>query len=219
MIYTSADVASLVNWVSILSGIGGLVTGSISLTISLREKRRRIKVALQWGIDSTYEKTSGIVLWIYAANSGYQPVVIQSAGLHISGIPVPVIAAKPHAQNLFPLKLEPGEQFSTSLSSEVLIETFRLENFQGKRSLRGFVTTVFGEYQSSRVQIDVKRLETLVALVNNNAAYKDHKDFMRSVGNYSVKSFTDIEQWVESIAKGNFVVKDIMKSRGIESEG
>lgn len=209
MVYTSADLASLVTWVSILTGIGGLITGSISLTITLREKRRSIKVVLNWGVDPTYQKTSGIVLLIAAANSGYQPVVIQSAGLHIVGVTDPLIAAKPHVQSLFPMKLEPGDQFSTSISSEVLIQALRRSIPQGKSIVRGFVQTVFGEYHSAKVEIDVKQLETLVALVQNNASYKLLKDSLLPMGSVGLKSFPEVEHWVESISKGDVSANDI----------
>jgi hypothetical protein len=202
------ELVSIVDWVSIVTGVGGLVTGSISLTLSLREKRRNVKVALKWGIDTTYQKTSGIVLWIYAFNSGYQPVVIHNAGLHVSGLTDPLIAAKALSHNQFPLKLEPGEQYSTSISSEVLIEMFRSSNFQGKSNVHGYVQTVFGEYQSSRAYLDTKRLEDLVALVKDNARYKKYKDIMRSMGSLSMKSFTDVEQWLESIVKGSFEIRN-----------
>jgi hypothetical protein len=202
------ELASIVALVSIVTGISGLVTGSISLVITLREKRRNIKVALKWGIDTTYQKTSGIVLWIYASNDGYQPVVIHNAGLHVSGIAGPLLAAKPLSNNQFPLRLEPGDQYSTSFSSEVLIETFRSSNFQGKINFRGYIQTVYGEYQSSRTDLDIKKLEDLVALVKDNARYKEYKDFMRSMGNLSMKSFTDVEQWLESIVKGSFEIKN-----------
>src|SRR2546421_11016241 len=120
IVYSVAmELVSIVDWVSIVTGVGGLVTGSISLTISLREKRRNVKVVLKWGIDTTYQKTSGIVLWIYTVNGGYQPVVIHNAGLHVTGLASPLIAAKPLSNNQFPLRLEPGDQYSTSFSSEV----------------------------------------------------------------------------------------------------
>ncbi len=38
-----------------VAGVGGFVTGSISLLVMLREKRRRLTVTLRWGIDPTYE--------------------------------------------------------------------------------------------------------------------------------------------------------------------
>src|SRR5207245_2530853 len=137
-----------------------------------------------------------------------QPVVIHNAGLHVSGLAGPLIAAKPLSHNQFPLKLEPGEQYSTSISSEVLIEMFRSSNFQGKSNVRGYVQTVFGEYQSSRTYIDIKRLEDLVALVKDNARYKEYKDFMRSMGSLSMKSFTDVEQWLESMVKGSIEIRN-----------
>ncbi len=204
------DLASIVALVSIVTGIVGLVTGSISLVITLREKRRKIKVALRWGIDTTYEKTSGIVLWINAVNDGYQPVVIHNAGLHVRGVASPLIAAKPLSNNQFPLRLEPGDQYSTSMSSEVLIETFLSSNFQGQISVRGYIQTVFREYQSSRIDLDIKKLENLVALVKDSPEYKEYKDFMRSVGSLSMKSFIDVEQFLQSVIKGKFDIKNVI---------
>jgi hypothetical protein len=203
------ELASIVELISIVTGISGLVTGSISLAITLREKRRNVKVALKWGIDTSYQKTSGIVLWIYAVNDGYQPVVIHNAGLHVSGAASPLIAAKPLSHTQFPLRLEPGDQYSTSISSEALIEMFRPSNFQGKINVRGYIQSVFGEYQSSRTDLDIQKLVDLVALVKDNARYNEYRDFMRSMGSLSMKSFTDIEQWLQNIVKGSFEIKNV----------
>ena len=202
------ELVPIVEWVSIVAGIGGLLTGSISLAITLREKRRNVKVALKWGVDPAYQKTSGVVLWIYAVNDGYQPVVIHNAGLHVRGVASSLIAAKPLSRNQFPLKLEPGDQYSTSISAEALIELSQTLNPQGKINVRGYVQSVFGEYQSSRTDIDIKRLKELVELVKDNAKFKENKDSFQSIGSLSMNSFADVEQWLQGIVKGSIAIRN-----------
>jgi hypothetical protein len=206
------ELATIVELISIVTGIGGLVTGSISLVITLRERRRNVKVALKWGIDTTYQKTSGIGLWINAVNDGYQPVVIHNAGLHVTGVAALLIAAKPLSNKQFPLRLEPGDQFSTLISSEVLIEAFRPSNFQGKINVRGYIQSVFGEFQSSKTNLDIKKMEALVALVKGNTRYDEYRDSMRSMGSIIMQSFTDVEQWLQNIVKGSLEIKASQKN-------
>jgi len=204
------DLASVVQVLSIVTGISGLVTGGISLTITLREKRRNVKVALKWGIDTTYQKNSGIVLWIEAVNNGYQPVVIHNAGLNVSGLAGPLVALKPFSNNQFPSRLEPGNQYATSIPSETLFDMYRSGKFQGKINVRGYVLSVFGEYRSSKTNLDIKRLEDLVALVKDNVRYKEYKDFMHSKGSLNMKSFSDLEQWLQNLVNDSFEIKHVI---------
>ncbi len=204
------DLAFLVQVISIVSGISGLVTGSISLAITLREKRRNVKVALKWGIDATYEKTSGIVLWIYAEVAGYQPVVLQNAGLHVKGVRGSLLATKPLHQNHFPLKLESGDHFQTSISSEVLIDAFRALPTKGTITARGYVGTVFGEFQSAKITPDLKKLEDLIALVQNNANYTKYKSFQQTIGMLNMNSFTELEEYLHNIVQNGFEIKNVL---------
>jgi hypothetical protein len=48
----------------------------------------------------------------------------------------------------------------------------------------------------------------LVALVKDNAKYKEYKDLMLSIGSLSMGTFTDLEQWLQSVAKGGFEIKN-----------
>src|SRR5258706_14943643 len=99
-----------VDWITTatgLAGVGGFVTGGISLVVTLREKRRRPTVTLLWGIDPTYEQTSGIVLWIVTMNRGYQQIVLNGLGLRAQGFSGQLGALKPFIRKEMPLTLTP----------------------------------------------------------------------------------------------------------------
>src|SRR5258708_5453479 len=135
-----------VDWITAaagVAGVGGFVTGSISLLVMLREKRRRLTVTLRWGIDPTDEKTSGLVLWIVTMNRGYQPIVLNGLGLRVRGISGVLSALKPLMSKELPLTLTPGQDYATSLSSEVLLEQVRVMGLPTRVAVRGYVQTVF----------------------------------------------------------------------------
>lgn len=198
------------DWIARVTSIAALLIAGINLGVTLREKRRTLKVALRWGIDPAYHKTSGIVLWISVANVGRQPVVLNGAGLHVRGIPGALSAAKPLTNNQFPLALQPDNMFATSISSEVLLEMFRGLRRQGKVPMNAFVDTVFKEFRGPHITLDTTRLEELVARVKGNANYGRFKEFYRSVGSdLHMKSFDDLAQYLQTIAQQGFDIRQI----------
>ncbi len=178
-----------VDWIAAIAGIGGLVTGTISLAVTLREKQRTLKVALQWGINPTHQKTSGIVLLITIANIGYQPVTLNGARLLVRGVTEALTAVKPWTNKQFPTNLQPGGTFATSISSEVLLDMLRASAYRGRIPMRAVVETVFKDFKSSRVALNISRLEEMVAFVKVSTGYGQFKEFITPMGSIGMKSF------------------------------
>ena len=202
------------DWIATIAGIGGLVTGTISLAVTLREKRRTVKVALGWGIDPTYQKTSGIVLLITVANTGYQPVTLNGARLHIRGVTEALTAVKPWTNRQLPMNLQPGGTFATSISSEVLLEMVRARAHRGRIPMRAVVETVFKDFKSSRVVLNTSRLEELVAFVKGSAGYGRFKEFITPMGSIGMKSFDDLARYVHTLARQGFDIREIPEIAG-----
>src|SRR5260221_2640036 len=201
-----------VDWITTatgLAGVGGFATGGISLLVTLREKRRRPTVTLRWGIDPTYEKTSGLVLWIVTMNRGYQPIALNGLGLRVRGISGVLSALKPLMSKELPLTLTPGQDYATSLSSEVLLDQVRVMGLPTRVAVRGNVQTAFEARPSRSVTIDFARLRSLVSLVKGDANYANYKDFLRPQGGLIVPSFDEMERTVRAIVKDGLQIQTV----------
>jgi hypothetical protein len=190
-------------------GIAGFVTGSVSLAITLQQQRRSLKAALQWGIDPTAEKSSGIVLWISIANAGYQPVVVNGVSLHIRDVSgsFAVRNSSSWGEKRLPVTLSPGDMYSLPLSAGSLLGALETVKRQGI-TLHISIDTVFKEYHSPSFTVDGTKLRGLVEFVTANEHYSQYKQFLSSVGGLHCKTLDDLAGYLHTIVEQGFQVRD-----------
>ncbi len=118
-------------------------------------------------------------------------------------------ALKPLMSKELPLTLTPGQDYATSLSSEVLLEQVRVMGLPTRVAVRGYVQTVFEVRLSRSVTIDFARLRSLVSLVKGDANYANYKDFLRPQGGLIVPSFDEMERTVRAIVKDGLQIQTV----------
>jgi len=113
---------SLFETLSLLAGVAGFVISVVLSTIRLNDRRRRLKVRVEFTHPTQFDNEPEMV-FIYVWNSGYRPMEVEDWDFRSRGgrsVTVPLSSSSPELR--FPRMLEDGGGFHVAFTLDDVID-------------------------------------------------------------------------------------------------